>query len=98
MHLFELEPRLLPVEDDESSLELERAYKKYGIKMSLGLKEVAVKSTSQEVVVNFVDQNGKKQEGRFEKCLVAVGMTGNIEGIGLEDTGVVSRKGIYQSR
>ena len=96
VHLFELEPRLLPVEDDESSLELERAYKKYGIKMSLGLKEVAVKSTSQEVVVNFVDQNGKKQEGRFEKCLVAVGMTGNIEGIGLEDTGVVVEKGFIK--
>ena len=96
VHLFELEPRLLPVEDDESSLELERAYKKYGIKMSLGLKEVAVKSTSQEVVVNFVDQNSKKQESRFEKCLVAVGMTGNIEGVGLEDTGVVVEKGFIK--
>ncbi|MCY4523920.1 MAG: dihydrolipoyl dehydrogenase, partial [Halobacteriovoraceae bacterium] len=96
VHMFELQPCLLPVEDEESSRELERAYKKYGIKMSLGLKGVSVKANAKEVVVGFQDKNAKKQELAFEKCLLAVGMTGNVDDIGLEKVGVTVEKGFVK--
>ena len=96
VHLFELQPRLLPVEDDDSSLELERAYKKYGIKMSLGLKKVTAKTTSGKVKISWTDKNGKGHDDSFEKSLVAVGMTGNIEGIGLENAKVAVEKGFIK--
>ena len=34
VHIFELQKHLLPIEDEDSSIEVEKAYKKYGIKMS----------------------------------------------------------------
>ena len=37
-------PNLLPIEDSDSSAELEKAYKKYGIKMSLGVEKVQAKN------------------------------------------------------
>ena len=55
VHIFEIMPRLLPIEDEESSQELEKAYKKYGIKMSLGVERVTAKNTGQNVVVSTVE-------------------------------------------
>ena len=92
VHIFELQSHLLPVEDDESSLEVEKAYKKYGIKMSLGIEGVRAENNGNDVSI-FEKVAGREVEHKFEMGLIAVGMTGNIDNIGLEAVGIKTDRG-----
>jgi dihydrolipoamide dehydrogenase len=92
VHIFEMQKHLLPIEDEESSVEIEKAYKKYGIKMSLGVEKVSAKNNGKDVTITCIE-DGKTVEYKFEKALIAVGMTGNIENIGLEKNGIKTEKG-----
>jgi dihydrolipoamide dehydrogenase len=85
--LVEFMPNLVPVEDEDVSKQLERSFKKAGMK-------VMTKSTVEEV-----DTKGKKCKVKIKTpkgeeivetdiVLSAVGITANIEGIGLEETGI----------
>jgi dihydrolipoamide dehydrogenase len=95
VHIFEMMPHLLPIEDTDSSLELEKAYKKYGIKMSLGVEKVSAKNNGSDVTITYVE-NGKKVQVNFEMALIAVGMTGHIKNIGLEKIGVQTDRGFIK--
>ncbi|MFN8369930.1 MAG: dihydrolipoyl dehydrogenase [Bacteriovoracaceae bacterium] len=95
VHIFELQKHLLPIEDEDSSIEVEKAYKKYGIKMSLGIEKVSVQAKGDKAQIKMV-QNGKEEMLDFDLCLLAVGMVGNIEGIGLEAVGVQTEKGFIK--
>ncbi len=97
VHIFELMDHLLPLEDEDSSKEVERAYRKYGIKTSLGLTKVSVENSGEAAVICSIDKSGKEQKLSFEKCLIAVGMTGNIEGIGLESLGIATERGFIKT-
>lgn len=92
VHIFELQKHLLPIEDEDSSIEIEKAYKKYGIKLSLGVSEVSAKNNGKHATVSATE-NGKKTDYKFDKVLIAVGMTGNLEGYNLEATGVKTERG-----
>lgn len=92
VHIFELQDHLLPIEDTDSSIELEKAYKKYGIKMSLGIEKVSAKNNGKDVTIT-VTEKGKTTDHKFEMGLIAVGMTGNIDNIGLDKAGVKTEKG-----
>lgn len=92
VHIFELQKHLLPIEDDDSSIEVEKAYRKYGIKMSLGIEKVSAKNNGKDVSI-FVTEGGKQTEHKFEMGLIAVGMTGNIDNIGLEAHGIKTDRG-----
>lgn len=92
VHIFELQKHLLPIEDDDSSAEVERAYKKYGIKLSLGIEGVRAVNNGKDVSI-FEKVNGKEVEHKFEMGLIAVGMTGNIDNIGLEAVGIKTDRG-----
>ena len=92
VHIFELQKHLLPIEDDDSSTEVERAYKKYGIKMSLGIEGVRAVNNGKDVSI-FSKEGGKEVEYKFEMGLIAVGMTGNIDNIGLEAVGIKTDRG-----
>ena len=95
VHIFEMQSNLLPIEDTDASKELEKAYKKYGIKMSLGIEGVTAKNNGKDVTLT-VTEGGKKTDHKFEMALIAVGMTGNIEGFGLEKAGVQTEKGFIK--
>lgn len=95
VHMFELQKHLLPIEDEDSSKEVEKAYKKYGIKMSLGVEKVSAKNNGNDVTIT-VTEKGKETKHNFEMGLIAVGMTGNIENIGLEKVGVKTERGFVQ--
>ncbi len=95
VHIFELQPRLLPIEDADSSEEVEKAYKKYGIKMSLGVERVSAVNNGKGVIVTAVEK-GKPVDYKFEMGLIAVGMTGNIDNIGLEAVGVQTERGFIK--
>jgi dihydrolipoamide dehydrogenase len=92
VHIFELQKHLLPIEDDDSSVEVEKAYKKYGIKMSLGIEGVRAVNNGKDVSI-FEKINGKEVEHKFEMGLIAVGMTGNVDNIGLESVGIKTDRG-----
>ena len=92
VHIFELQKHLLPIEDDDSSIEVEKAYKKYGIKLSLGIEGVRAVNNGKDVSI-FEKVGGKEVEHKFEMGLIAVGMTGNIANIGLEAVGIKTDRG-----
>ena len=95
VHIFELQKNLLPIEDEDCSKEVEKAYKKYGVKMSLGVEKVSAKNNGKDVTITAVIK-GKEEKFTFDKALIAVGMTGNIEGFGLEKIGVSTDRGFIQ--
>lgn len=92
VHIFEMQKHLLPIEDEDSSVEVEKAYKKYGIKMSLGVSKVTAKNNGKNVTITATE-NGKDVKYDFEMGLIAVGMTGNIDGFGLDKIGVKTDRG-----
>ncbi len=89
--------RVVPNEDEEISAELARAYKKRGIKLMTGhgVKSATPKGDGVEVVIEPKD-GGEAVTLSVEKVLVAVGVTGNVEDIGLEDIGVEVERGFIK--
>ena len=82
--LLEMLPRIVPLEDEEISRELERLFKKQGIRMHTGARVEKV-TTTRQVRVQFT-VNGKSQAVEAETVLVAVGRKPNTENLGLEKT------------
>ncbi len=71
--IVEALPRIVPVEDEEVSKELTRAYKKRGIDVNVSCKVEKIEKTKGGVKVSFTDASGKPQVKEAEKVLVAVG-------------------------
>ncbi len=92
VHIFELQKHLLPIEDEDSSKEVERAYKKYGIKFNTSVEKVSAKNNGKDVTIIAVIK-GKEEKFNFEMGLIAVGMTGVLEGFAMEKAGVKSDRG-----
>lgn len=92
VHIFELMDHLLPIEEEDASIEVERAYRRYNIKTSLGVSSVSAKNCGEHATVTY-NQKGEEHSLDFDMVLIAVGMTGNINGIGLESVGVKTERG-----
>jgi dihydrolipoamide dehydrogenase len=92
VHIFERRDHLLPLEDLDSSLEVEKAYKKYGIELSLGLEEVSVKNNGPDVTITLKKPGKTQEHMNFDLCLLAVGMEGYTKGLGLEKLGISVEK------
>ena len=90
--LVEFMPNVVPVEDEEVSKQLERSFKKQGMKVML---ESTVESVDTSGDLCKVTINTKKGEVVVEAEIVlsAVGIATNLEGIGLEETGIKHDKG-----
>lgn len=100
--IVEMLPRIVPLEDEEVSAELEKAFKKRGIKVLAGHKVEAVEATDSGVQVT-VSSNGDASTGlstkvlQAEQALVAIGFRPNSKGIGLEEVGVkISERGFVE--
>lgn len=90
--IVEFLPRIVPVEDEEISKELEKHYKKNGIDIMTGSEVTSVDTSGNGVRATVKTQNGDVTlEG--DVLLSAVGITANIEGIGLETVGIRTDKG-----
>jgi dihydrolipoamide dehydrogenase len=79
-------PRLVPVEDEEISKELEKHFKKAGIRIETGAKAENIRKNANSVSLSATLANGNKEEMEFDKLLVAVGRKPVTESIGLENT------------
>ena len=90
--IVELLPRLIPLEDEELSRHLERAFRKQGIKAMTGaeVKAITVDGGRVEVAVSVGEDESVIE---CDKVLVAVGVQGNIDGIGLETVGIETDRG-----
>jgi dihydrolipoamide dehydrogenase len=90
--LIEFLPNILPLEDEEVSKQLEKSFKKSGIDV---LTETSVEKVSTGASGCTITMKGKKGEQQLECEIVlsAVGITPNIEGIGLEELGIRTDKG-----
>jgi dihydrolipoamide dehydrogenase len=95
--IVEYLPRLVPNEDKDISSELERAFKKRGIKLLLGHKLSRADSTGSGVKVMVEPSGGGAVDSlEADVLLMAVGITGNVENLGLEEVGVTSERGFIQ--
>jgi dihydrolipoamide dehydrogenase len=84
--ILEMLPRLVPVEDQEVSKELARAFRKKGIQLEVGAKVDKVTNSRGGVDLDYVDAQGAKKKLSAEKLLVAIGRKPNTEKVGIENT------------
>lgn len=95
--LVELLDRIVPLEDADCSKELQRAFKKQGIKVETGLKLDKLEKTKSGVKVSGKNSKGDTVTLEAEMLLVAVGRMAYLEGLGLENTKVkVSDRGTVE--
>ncbi|OBH91019.1 dihydrolipoyl dehydrogenase [Mycobacterium sp. E2733] len=85
--IVEFLPRALPNEDADVSKEIEKQFKKLGIKILTGTKVESIDDNGAEVTV-VVSKDGNSEELKAAKVLQAIGFAPNVEGFGLEKTGV----------
>ena len=91
--IIEALPRIVPVEDEEISKELTRAYKKRGIDVNVGCKVEKIEKTGAGVKVSFTDAAGKPQIKEAEKVLVAVGRGPRTDDAGLDKVNITLDRG-----
>ena len=91
--LIELLPRIVPVEDDAVSTELERSFKKQGIKVMTGTKVTSAKAGSNGVDLEAQTADGKTTKLSAEYLLVATGRGPVTSGLGAEDAGLTMDRG-----
>ncbi len=84
--IIEALPRVVPVEDEDVSKELLRAYKKRGIDVHVSAKVDKIEKTKDGVNVHFTKSDGKGEIKSAEKVLVAVGRAPRTTDIGIEKT------------
>ncbi|KCZ65691.1 dihydrolipoamide dehydrogenase [Hyphomonas sp. L-53-1-40] len=88
----EVMDRILPVEDEEISKLAEKDFKKQGLNIITGAKVENLKAGKSTVTAEITDKSGKKENKEFDRAILAVGIVGNVEGLGLEDLGVKVEK------
>ena len=85
--IVEFLPRALPNEDAEVSKEIEKQYKKLGVKILTGTKVESITDDGSVVTV-VVSKDGASQELKADKVMQSSGFAPNVSGYGLETTGV----------
>ena len=90
--IVEFLPRAVPVEDEEISKELEKSFKKQGITVMTGSEVTAVDTAGNGVKAKVKTQNGEETL-EADILLSAVGVSANIEGLGLEELAIKTDKG-----
>ncbi len=93
--VVEMLPNILPVEDEEITDALTRSFKK--LKMKIHTNSLVKKVTTLKGGVEVkIEADGESQTLQAEKALMAIGVQGNYEGMGLEESGVEIEKGYIQ--
>ena len=90
--IVEFLPRIVPVEDEDVSKELEKNFKKQGITIMVNSEVTSVDTSGDGVKAKVKTQDGEVTL-EADVLLSAVGITANIENIGLEQLGIKTDKG-----
>ena len=91
--IVEMMPRLIPSEDEEMGQQLERAFSGQGIQDADRLSRDLRREAAGWRRAERGDAGGQLVELEVQKVLVAVGVQGNVEGLGLEELGAAHREG-----
>ncbi len=85
--VVEVMDRVLPVEDEEISAFAKKSFEKQGMKI---MQKAMVKQLdrAKDKVTAHIEQDGKTSKHDFDTVISAVGIVGNVEGLGLEELGV----------
>ncbi len=94
--VIEMLPRAVPIEDEEISKELERYFRKTGIRCETGAKAENITRTENGVRMCVALANGKREDMEAETLLVAVGRKPITDGIGLENLKVDLDRGFIK--
>ena len=90
--IVEFMPRIVPVEDEDISKELEKQFKKQGIEIMTNSEVLSVDTSGEGIKAKVKTPNGEI-ELTADILLSAVGVVANLENIGLEELGIKTEKG-----
>lgn len=90
--VVEILDQIMPVEDAEIAQTAQKQFEKLGLKIRTGTKVSGLKKGASNVTATL-EQGGKKSDITVDRVISAVGVTGNIENLGLESLGVKTEKG-----
>ena len=91
--VVEMLDRVLPVEDEEISGLARKAFEKQGMVIHTGATVTALERGRGEVTATLDLGSGKSESLTVDRAIIAVGITGNVEDIGLEEAGVTVDRG-----
>jgi dihydrolipoamide dehydrogenase len=91
--VVEMLPRILPVEDAEISALARKAFARQGIVIHTATTVTRILKGADSVAAAMKKSDGTTDEIAVERVILAIGITGNVEGIGLEERGVKIDKG-----
>lgn len=94
--IVEMMDRILPIEDEDVSKELERHYKKAGIKILTNTKVISAKVLDNRVQITVEKSDNKQEVLTSDYALNAIGIQANIENVGLENIGVKVERGFIE--
>nr|WP_201470143.1 dihydrolipoyl dehydrogenase [Microbacterium hydrocarbonoxydans] len=86
--IIEFLDRALPNEDADVSKEIAKQYKNYGVDILTSTKVESVVDNGSSVTVSYTGKDGQQSSIEADKVLMSVGFAPNVEGFGLEATGV----------
>lgn len=90
--VVEVLPRILPVEDEEISAFAREEFEKQGITMHTNARVKSLDKGAGSVTATIETEDGEI-EATFDRAILAVGVTGNVEGLGLESTAATVDRG-----
>ena len=94
--IVEMMDRLVPLEDEEVSVQVERAFKRRKVRLLTSTRVEGVEATDEGVRVTVQGEDEKTETLEAEKALIAIGVRPNSEDLGLEEVGVTVEKGWVQ--
>jgi len=81
-------PRILPVEDEEISGFAHKQFEKQGFTIHVNATVSSLEKGDDEVTATITPESGEATVATFDRVILAVGIVGNVENLGLEGTGV----------
>ncbi|MGJ3230436.1 MAG: dihydrolipoyl dehydrogenase [Oceanicaulis sp.] len=91
--VVEMVDRILPAEDAEISTFAEKTFKKKGLKIHTSAQVRKLDKSASGVSAQVKMKDGKSETVKVEKVILAIGITGNVEGLGLEELGAAIERG-----
>jgi dihydrolipoamide dehydrogenase len=90
--VVEVLDRVLPVEDEEISAFAAKAFTKQGMKLKVGTTVTELKRGADNVTCTLKDKAGKTEQVTVDRVILAMGIVGNVENIGLGAVGIKVEK------
>jgi dihydrolipoamide dehydrogenase len=86
--VVEILDRVLPAEDEEIAAFAAKAFTKQGMKLETGTQVTELEKGAENVTCILKDKTGKTRQVTVDRVILAMGIVGNVENIGLEEAGI----------